>query len=87
MDRHICCSRELQPRFSNWMRGSSKKREEGRTRISCCNQQTYDTKYQICCGLRVSRQLRNTREFDVTFAFYMLLFAIQDKKKLQSISR
>ena len=51
---HICCARELQPRFSKYARGHSA-RIAARSRISCCNQRAYDTEHEICCGLRVSQ--------------------------------
>ncbi|XP_066929298.1 uncharacterized protein [Clytia hemisphaerica] len=53
-DSHICCARELRPRFTKYARRHE--REEAKKRISCCNQAAYDTKHEICCGLRVHKR-------------------------------
>ena len=48
----ICCARELRRRFSKYERGRVNI-AKAMSRMSCCNQHAYDTKYEICCGLRV----------------------------------
>ena len=68
----ICCARELRPRFSKYERGSVNK-AKAMSRMSCCNQYAYDTKHEICCGLRVCHLVNYLNYFNGIFVALFFL--------------